>query len=140
MLFERGAAGQRVLQGLAALVVLLGFLVVLPVVGVVLEVLAPVELVEAAVLLDLRRGVVGFARQPFYGRLLVTIAVPFRLDRRSARLGLGWQQVGLRSGRGVGRRGHPVVGRGRAGAALLDHLEQGIGFQLGLNDRFQLGQ
>jgi hypothetical protein len=140
VLFERGAPGERVLQGLATLVVLLGLLVVLPVVGVVFQVLAPVELVEAAVLFDLESGVARLGRRPLNRRLLIAVAVPFGLGRRHARLGLGRQQVRLGARGGIGRRGHPVVGRGRCGAALLDHLEQRIGFQFALNGSFQFGQ
>ena len=86
------------------------------------------------------RGVARLARHPLDHRLLVAVAVPFRFGRRRARLGLGRQQIGFGAGRGIRRRGHPVVRRSRGGAALLDHLEQRVGFQFGLDDGFELGQ
>ena len=81
MVFERGLAGQGVFDGLAALVIGIGRLGLLPIVGVVLHVLAPVELVDAIELLHLDGGVARLAggdwkllrtgrRVPFVGRLV----------------------------------------------------------------------
>src|SRR5579871_1491897 len=81
MVFERGLAGEGVLDGLAALVVGIGRFGLLPVVGVVLHVFAPVELVDAIELLHFDGRIAGLTgdhrsflgtrrRVPFVGRLV----------------------------------------------------------------------
>ena len=92
MIFERGLAAERIFNRGTAIVVVGFRRAVLPVVGIILQVFAPVELLQRVQLAHFNRGVVRFGRRHLgwrqfhlgahgLGRVAVVVAVGGRLIR-----------------------------------------------------------
>ena len=134
MVFERGLAREGIFERLPTVVVGIRGFAVLPVVGIILEVFAPIELFHSAQLAQFDRGVGRLGRhhlgRPFLGNRL---PIAFADGACAVGLGLGLQRFGL--GARLGGLVSLAIRRG-LGHALVERLEHRVGIEFALHHRF----